>query len=167
MRRFRYVGPMGIFDEWRHGPGGTPVTSRRGLLAWMDENRTEILGDAGWVTYIVNLDGDLFLAPRRTEHVGCARGADVLAAGEIRFSAEADAIEVTNNSTGYCPAEGCWSAVRSALDRAGLKRPSEFTFVARFRRCPECGQRNLVKDDWYRCDICGAELPSEWNFAME
>jgi hypothetical protein len=31
--------------------------------------------------------------------------------------------EVSNQSTGYCPDLSCWSAVASALDRAGLERP--------------------------------------------
>jgi hypothetical protein len=104
------------------------------------------------------------LAPRRSEHVACAGGRDVLAAGEIRLDGACAVAEVTNNSTGYCPPEDCWEAVRLALDAAGMQHPSGFTFVAHFRRCPRCRERNLVKDDWYVCAMCDAELPFEWNF---
>jgi transcription initiation factor TFIIIB Brf1 subunit/transcription initiation factor TFIIB len=33
-----------------------------------------------------------------------------------------------------------------------------------FRRCPACGERNIVKDDWFVCGVCGADLPTVWNF---
>jgi putative hydrolase of HD superfamily len=32
-----------------------------------------------------------------------------------------------------------------------------------FRRCPDCRERNLVKDDDFRCALCGVDLPSRWN----
>jgi hypothetical protein len=25
-------------------------------------------------------------------------------------------------------------------------------------------QRNVVKDNWFVCGVCGAELPVKWNF---
>jgi hypothetical protein len=96
------------------------------------------------------------LVPHASETRPCGR--------EIRFLADGSVIEVSNHSTGYCPAEDCWESVRLALDRAGVQHPSEFTFLARFRLCPACGERNLVKDDWYCCALCEAELPSVWNF---
>ena len=33
-----------------------------------------------------------------------------------------------------------------------------------FRRCPKCGATNVVKDGWFECAVCRAELPSEWNY---
>jgi len=33
-----------------------------------------------------------------------------------------------------------------------------------FRRCPACGERNIVKDDSFTCGSCGADLPADWNF---
>jgi hypothetical protein len=89
---------------------------------------------------------------------------EVLAAGEIRFSPDGRVTEITNNSTGYCPAEDCWASVDAALKRADIAHPEGFTFLARFRRCPRCAERNLVKDDWYDCAFCDSELPTEWNF---
>ncbi len=32
------------------------------------------------------------------------------------------------------------------------------------RRCLACGQRNIVKDDWFVCGVCGKDLPAAWNF---
>jgi DNA-directed RNA polymerase subunit RPC12/RpoP len=130
----------------------------------LHEDEASLLREGGWATYVVDLAGRLLVAPRRTEHVACASGEPVLAAGEIRFAADGEVVEVSNNSTGYCPAEDCWASVRAALENAEIRHPAEFTFAARFRRCPRCGERNLVKDDWYSCALCEAELPSVWNF---
>ena len=30
--------------------------------------------------------------------------------------------------------------------------------------CPNCGQRNIVKEGWFVCGVCGADLPATWNF---
>ena len=164
LRQFEYVGPAEIRDRVIDSPGGALIVSHEALLTWLRDVGTDVSGESGWATYVVDLNGQLIVTPRRSEHVACARGAAVLAAGEVRFSSRGDVLEVTNNSTGYCPSEDCWESVRSSLDRAGLKYPSEFTFLARFRLCPGCGERNLVKDDWYQCALCEAELPLAWNF---
>ena len=73
-------------------------------------------------------------------------------------------LAVSNQSTGYCPDVRCWPAVATALERAGLAHPGRFTTAIIFRRCPACGERNLVKDDHYVCALCDAELPAAWNF---
>jgi hypothetical protein len=54
---------------------------------------------------------------------------------------------------------------RRALDRIGVPHPGRFTTEMVFRRCRKCGERNVVKDGWFACGVCGAELPAEWNFA--
>lgn len=72
--------------------------------------------------------------------------------------------EVSNQSTGYCPEPDCWPAVQLALELAGIFHPESWTASFIFRSCPSCGERNLVKDDWYVCALCDAPLPSEWNF---
>jgi hypothetical protein len=117
---------------------------------------------------VVDVAGLLRLAPRRSEHVACAAGADVLAAGEItlrRIENGWAAAAVSNQSTGYCPDPDCWPAVAAALDRAGIAYGGGFTEEFTFRRCPECGQRNIVKDAVFFCAVCDAELPASWNFA--
>lgn len=164
VRLFAYVGPPEVRARSLGAPRGTPIGDRGALLAWMREPRSEVAREGGWATYVVDADGGLVVAPRRSEHVACAGGAAVRAAGEVRFDARGEVIEVTNNSTGYCPDEACWESVRAALDRAGLQGPSVFTVAVQFRRCTACGERNLVKEAWYRCALCDAELAAEWNF---
>lgn len=85
-------------------------------------------------------------------------------AGEFLFDHAGSVLEVTNQSTGYCPSEDCWPAVETALDAAGIPHPPAFTFAAKFRLCPTCGERNLVKEEWYVCTFCDADLPETWNF---
>jgi hypothetical protein len=154
MRRYRYVGPDDIRDAARTQPAGTPITSRADLAAWAGE-RT--------VTFVVTPDGTLRVAPRRSEHIACASAGDVLAAGELEI-ANGAVIAASNQSTGFCPEPTCWTELAAALDRAGIARPAAFTHAFVFRRCPECGERNIVKDDHFECAMCGAELPAEWNF---
>lgn len=158
---FRYVGPEAIRLEAVTAPAGTPIDSPAALVRWRRAHPDE---DRGWVTYVITATGELRVAPRRSEHVACASGGPVRAAGELRVGPAGEVLEVTNTSTGYCPAEDCWPAVEAALDAAGLEHPRELTFVAVFRSCPQCQARNLVKDAWFVCALCGAALPRAWNF---
>jgi hypothetical protein len=99
--------------------------------------------------------------------VACAGGTPVLSAGEISFErgpAGWEVTSVTNQSTGYCPEPSSWSAVARALDRIGAPHPGRFTSEFVFRRCPQCGERNIVRDGDFTCAICDAELPASWNF---
>jgi RNA polymerase subunit RPABC4/transcription elongation factor Spt4 len=91
----------------------------------------------------------------------------VLSAGEMFFrltAAGPEVIEVSNQSTGYCPEPESWPAVAAALDRLGVSHPGRFTLALVFRRCPACGQRNVVKDGWFACGVCNSDLSAEWNF---
>ena len=73
--------------------------------------------------------------------------------------------QVSNQSTGYCPEPACWPALAAALDAAGVAHPGGFTTECTFRRCTGCGGTNVVKDAWFYCDVCGAELSRDWNLA--
>ncbi|MCY9783506.1 hypothetical protein KIK06_06310 [Nocardiopsis sp. EMB25] len=163
-RRYAYVGPAEPLALVRAGAGGQPVGGPDDLAAWL---ATRAPGEREEpFTFVVGVDGVLRLAPRRGEHVVCAGGERVLAAGEITFERRGDGwrvVEVSNQSTGYCPDPDCWPAVAAALDRAGIGRPDGLTSPFVFRRCPECGERNLVKDDFYACVFCDADLPAAWN----
>ncbi|MEV0647328.1 hypothetical protein AB0I28_18870 [Phytomonospora sp. NPDC050363] len=44
-----------------------------------------------------------------------------------------------------------------------LGRPSGVTHEAVFRRCPGCGQHNIVREGDFVCVFCGDDLPAEWN----
>ena len=162
---YSYVGPEEIRRAVAAHPEGTPLTSREVLEDWLlahPEAREE------GATYTVELQGRMRLAPRRSEHVACAGGEEVLAAGEIRFQGTGTRLgvaEVSNQSTGYCPDTTCWAAVARALERAGVVPPPGFTHAVVFRRCPRCGERNLVKEGWFVCVFCDADLPVEWNVA--
>lgn len=89
MQRYRYVGPPGVAGR-PHRPPATEVSSRPDvaelLLAADPADRR-----AGTVTftYVVDAGGGLRLADRRSEHVACAGGRAVLAAGEITFDLSA------------------------------------------------------------------------------
>jgi hypothetical protein len=144
------------------------VDARASLDAWLAERDRSDMGDP--VTFVVALDGVLRLAPRRSEHIALAGGQDVLAAGEMTFAstgARWRLAEVTNQSTGYCPDPDCWPVVARALDRAGVPHSGGFTDRIIFRRCPSCGERNIVKDNDFTCALCGSALPAEWNFTSD
>jgi len=117
-------------------------------------------------TFVIDLSGRLLLAPQRSEHVACAQGEAVLSAGEITFVRDRqgwEVAEVSNQSTGYCPDTTSWPVVQAALADAGIDPPGAFTHPIVFRRCPGCGQRNIVKDDHFVCAVCDGALPDVWN----
>lgn len=165
MRHYHDAGPDEIRDRLVDAHPGAEISSTSdlaGFLAQADQDPTEPC------TFVVDTRGRLRLAPRQSEHVACAAGQPVLAAGEVSFTRDETGwvvAEVTNQSTGYCPDPNCWPAVAAALDQAGITHPAGFTATLQFRRCEHCGQRNIVKDDWFVCGTCGHDLPEQWNFA--
>lgn len=163
--RYRYVGPAELHDQLPSAEA-VIVGSAAVLDRWLAERDRAELDEP--FTYVVALDDTLRVAPRRSEHVALAAGRDVLAAGEIVFTSEAGpqrVLEVTNQSTGYCPDPTCWTAVSRALDRLGLEHPDDFTTKLVFRRCPTCSERNIVRDGDFTCALCDSVLPMHWNFA--
>ncbi|WP_330302009.1 MULTISPECIES: hypothetical protein [unclassified Streptomyces] len=163
-RSYRYVGPVELKAAVRPGSGGCRISSVADFGSWVAERSAAELAEP--FTFVVGTDGVLRLAPRRSEHVACAGGAMVLSAGEICFLREAGrwAVgDVSNHSTGYCPDVSSWSAVARALDDVELGRPSGFTHEVVFRRCPDCQERNIVREDDFVCVFCGSDLPEAWN----
>ncbi len=161
MREYSYVGPDEI--RARVAPLGTAIGSLADLRAWVAAHAEDREYGVVPATYTVTPDGILRIASRRSEHVACAGGGPVVAAGEL-FLTASEIDGASNQSTGFCPEPTCWIALATALDRAGIPHPGRFTIEVTFRRCVACGERNLVKDDWYACAICDAELPRDWNF---
>ncbi|WP_291726258.1 hypothetical protein [Bernardetia sp.] len=97
----------------------------------------------------------------------CAGGKKVLSAGEISFMIDKNDIsisEISNQSTGYCPKSESWIEVNKVLQKIGIDYPDYFTTAFEFRLCTSCGSINLVKDDFFVCQVCGTELDKEWNF---
>jgi hypothetical protein len=165
-RRYRYVGPAGIRDQ-HVAVDAVLVDAVAALDAWLAGRDRGELDEP--VTFVVALDGALRLAPRRSEHVALAGGNDVLGAGEMTFARAGQGwrvVAVTNQSTGYCPDPDCWPAVDRALDRVGVEHPDGFTDTIVFRRCPACGERNIVRDNDFTCALCNGALPAQWNFTM-
>jgi hypothetical protein len=149
MKRYEYVGPEEVRLAAREEAPGVVIRSPADVMAWVHAHEAD--GDAYGLgaTFVVELDGYLRIASRRSEHVACAGGRSVLAAGEMFFSTDRPpvVVAVSNLSTGYCPEPESWAAVDAALLLAGIEHPEEYTDAFVFRRCPSCGERNLVKDD--------------------
>jgi hypothetical protein len=161
---YRYVGPAVLAEGARPGPDVITVTSAQVLARWLADRPADERAEP--FTFVVGLDGRLQLAPRRSEHVDCAAGLQVLAAGEVLFARDGagwSVSEITNQSTGYCPDPDSWPAVAMALDVAGLAHPGDFTRKIIFRRCPACGQLNIVRDGDFACAVCDSALPAHWN----
>ncbi|MDH6492352.1 hypothetical protein [Streptomyces sp. SAI-127] len=159
-----YVGPPELRSTVRPDSKGRIIRSAADLDTWLSGREAAEASEP--FTFVVALDGLLRLAARRSEHVACAGGADVTAAGEMGFARRAGrwaVDEVTNHSTGYCPDLDSWQAVGRALDRAGVEHPGRFTHEVVFRRCEECGERSIVREADFVCVFCGSELPVEWN----
>ncbi|MGW5636774.1 hypothetical protein [Streptomyces sp. NPDC003832] len=163
-RSYGYVGPVELKDEVRADGGGRRIGSASDFAGWVAEQTAAELAEP--FTFVVDVDGVLRLAPRRSEHVACAAGGRVLSAGEIGFVREAGrwaVSEVSNQSTGYCPDVTSWAQVARALDAVGLRRPSGFTHEIVFRRCPDCQEHNIVRENDFVCVFCGGALPAAWN----
>ncbi len=163
---YAYVGPPAIREAVLGVPSGISVVSADALRMWA-AGQEEWDDDGLTVTFVLLPDGTLRVAPRRSEHVACALGGDVLAAGEMTvcLAPQLAVVRVTNQSTGYCPQPECWQATRATLNALAIPCPDELSQAFTFRCCVACGARNLVKDAWFVCDLCGHDLPLEWNFA--
>src|SRR5262245_42017436 len=154
-RRYQYVGPEAIRERSATAPTGMRIASPGDLMEWLSVSGQEP-DPAGRfaLTYLVNEQGELVVADRRSEHIACSGGGPVLSAGELFLAVsgtDVEVVEVSNQSTGFCPEPESWPAVSAALDRVGVPHPGRFTLEVIFRRCPRCGERNVVKDGWFVC----------------
>lgn len=164
-REYFYVGPDAIREAAIKQPTGTRILTTADLRSWLATADIDRLPDGTvMATFTISLNYELFLAPRRSEHVACAAGGPVLSAGEVAYDESLRVTEITNQSTGFCPEPESWSSVETALNRIGLDHPDTFTTEIIYRLCPACHQRNAVKDAWYYCAVCDAKLPEQWNF---
>jgi hypothetical protein len=167
LRQYRYLGPAELAAAEGDTPPRRRITDAAQVRAWVAETG-QSLDREGRVTatFVVDTAGSLWIADRHSEHVQCARGEPVLAAGELTFrvhDAEVTVVAATNQSTGYCPEPDCWDQVAQALDRARLVRPSCFTAEFAFRRCVACGSISIIKDACFDCPVCDERLPDGWN----
>jgi hypothetical protein len=121
-QHYQYVGPDAIRTAVASSAQGRPINSPADLADWLA--RAPVADRSEPFTFVVTIDGVLRLAPRRSEHVACAGGAPVLSAGEMTFGLDAGTwtvVEVSNQSTGYCPGIESWPTVAGACERAELR----------------------------------------------
>lgn len=161
MTLYPYVGPQEIAARVTHD-GGDVIDSPAALATCLQTIlQRPLRREHVTVTFVIDRTGALRLADRHSEHVECAGGQAVLSAGEMTFRNDDNEIvieQVTNLSTGYCPAPSSWSAVTQALDGIPVARPDSFDPAFVFRRCPSCAQISVVKDGWYECAVCHTPL---------
>ncbi len=167
MRTYSYTGPDDLLKAARSNIVRGVIRSPSDLLSWV-ERASQHLDSSGMVTatFVVIPGEGLTISDRHSEHVACARGRDVLSAGEVTIEMPAGGPRIdsiTNQSTGYCPEPESWPAVYEAIELAGLEAPDGFepTFV--FRKCTGCGAVNIVKEGVFECAVCETELSREWN----
>ena len=163
---YHYVGTSEILAALPEESSRVCIRSAGDVLVWIHETEQPQEADGTVIsTFIIDTAGQLWINDRRSEHVLCAAGGNVLSAGEITFDAtSATVTAITNQSTGYCPEPASWSAVQKALNHAAILHPGDFTTSYIFRKCASCGTKNIIKDDWFYCGVCDAKLPETWNF---
>jgi len=165
---YHYVGPAAILDRARDAPSSVRIETVAALREWLrsTEQQPHAAGLIA-ITFVIDEDGFLRVADRSSEHIACSGRRPVRSAGEMFLRMTADGLEVeevSNQSTGFCPEPTSWLAVSAALDLLGVRHPGRFTSEVTFRLCTACGERNVVKDGWFVCGVCGADLPLAWNF---
>ena len=162
---YHYVGPEEIRTKVAPLKTGRTILSLDDLKSWL--KKQEAANETIVATFVLDDKLELRLADRHSEHVACAEGRPVYSAGEIFFSCDSqfpEILEISNQSTGYCPDVTSWETLQGVLDSLGISHPGKFTLEVTFRLCPACGERNIVKDKWFFCALCNASLPLEWNF---
>lgn len=161
MKEYRYVGPPEIAARVRPEQRGTAVRTAEEVRPRLER------GGAVTLTYVVDSQGLLRVADRRSEHVACAAGEPVRSAGEIAFVADRrgriEIAWVSNQSAGYCPEPESWPAVAAALLAAGFAPPTGFEPACIFRRCGSCTTINLIKNGAYECAVCGRPLSETYD----
>jgi hypothetical protein len=164
-RNYSYVGPAEIASRATSATGGRLVQSPADIGHWIGDTGQEVLGGLVIATFVVDEEGRLRIADRRSEHVACASGRSVRSAGEMTFAVGPPiaVVGVSNQSTGYCPEPESWPAVASALTAIGFAAPAGFQPACQFRRCQACGNVTLVKDGNFECGLCRETLPTGYN----
>jgi len=158
LTRYTYLGSPDLRSE-RGSEDTCMTTTAAALCEWLDGRDPR--DQAEPFTFVIDVEGCLRLAPRRSEHVALAGGRAVLSAGEMAFGHNGTSwfvVGVSNHSTGYRPDAKSWPAVAAALDRIGIEHPGDFTTKIVFRVCPGCGQLNIIHEDNYVCAVCDGYL---------
>ena len=163
---YKYVGPKEILKQIKLERIGHLITKKDDICKWIAETNQQIdFNDEITATFIIDLEENLRINDRRSEHVVCANGKPVLSAGEITFEVEKGkslvVSQISNQSTGYCPAPKSWKNIDRVLSKVGIEYPEYLTTEFVFRICEKCKNINIVKDNYYVCLICNADLPEK------
>jgi len=169
VKHYQYVGPKHLEDLADSESLRQHIQTQEDFHKWFKESKQAWNAqDELTVTFIVDVEHQLWIADRHSEHIACARGKPVLSAGEMTFIREKDEIEIlriTNQSTGYCPEPASWKHVEQALRSIDFYAPSDFEVSFIFRKCHKCDVINIVKEELFECAVCQRALNAEWNFA--
>ena len=163
---YYFVGSKEIKSRVEKRFEGKRINRKEDIRNWIKESGQNLRDDEIVATFVIKESEELVISDRHSEHVLCAGGKDVLSAGEITFRVEKgkiSVIEITNQSTGYCPKPNSWGIVEIAIARIGIEHPEYFTKAYDFRYCENCETKNLIKEEIYECAVCGSELELEWN----
>lgn len=167
-KQYQYIGSQEIIDNLPEKSARVCVNSAKDILEWIKNSNQLPEYDACYVaTFIISIDGKMWINDRHSEHVLCANGKNILSAGEITFEFDGNTVKIvaiSNQSTGYCPESNSWNSVAHALKSSKIPYPGDFTTKFIFRKCDNCGQKNIVKDEWYFCAVCDTSLSKAWNF---
>lgn len=167
VRIYQYVGRQEFLETVAGSSTRKRIQKKTDVMSWMEETRQQPDEQNEVVaTFIVDENGCLWIADRHSEHIACAGGRPVLSAGEITFrlEKEVEVSAITNQSTGFCPEPESWPEVEKALKQIGFSNFDSFTTWFHFRRCNKCKSINIVKEAWFVCSVCDAELDIDWNF---
>lgn len=111
-RQYHYVGLPSVKSLFQQSSHRKCVRHAEDVVHWINEVSEPASEDGTFtVTFIVDTEQQLWINERRSEHFVCAAGHDVLSAGEMTFAIEkkqVEVVEVTNQSTGYCPEPESW-----------------------------------------------------------
>ena len=157
MKQYLYIGPKHILDRVAKAYEGLRINTEADIINWIKEHypKAQMLT----VTFVIDQEKNLRIADRHSEHVQCAFGQPVLSAGEMTFEMEKDGIEVieiSNQSTGYCPHKDSWPLVQNILNQLGIAHPGEFTNAFTFGYCDTCRRPSILKDIDGYCSGCGS-----------
>jgi hypothetical protein len=167
-KAYQYIGPHEIQQMLDRPSERLLILHPNDIYTWLNTTQLKALRDQSVnVTFIIDIAGHLWIADRHSEHIACAAGQPVLAAGEMTFIIQNQKVrvsEITNQSTGYCPEPETWDIVAATLDKIDIARPAGYTTTFIFRRCSMCETINIVKEGIFECGVCETALSRDWNF---
>ena len=158
MTSYPYIGPDHILERVYENFQGFRIGIPMDFLIWIHQTKQKLQNGILTVTYVINEEKQLLIADRHSEHVQCAFGQPVLAAGELTIEVDkqhVEIFEISNQSTGYCPHVNSWSVVEEVLSKMGMVYPDYFTSAFTFGYCDTCQKPSILKGFDDNCSRCG------------